>query len=72
MKTLAELKSEKIIGNAYHDMRLMMNINDFICDETQSMAERKEAYRYLSEDVMGCPIDGEVTDAQIAEVMEYN
>lgn len=68
MPTLAEIKSKPIAGNAYHDMPIINALDDFICDTTQSMDERKEAYKYLSENVMGLEV-GEVTEEMIDEMI---
>lgn len=67
MTTLAEIKNTPVAGNAHHDRKLFDTIDAFAQDTNNTIADRAESLRWMSDKVMGCGRDEHMSDAFIVQ-----
>lgn len=66
---IEEIKAHQWIGNAYHDQEAFDAIDAYVLDTNNSLADRAEALRQMSDKGMGCGRDEDMRDEDI--VQEY-
>lgn len=52
--SIDEITTHDWVGNAYHDMPAFVAVRRFVSDENNSVVDRAEAIRSMSERAMGC------------------
>lgn len=67
LNTIAQIKAHQFAGNAYSDQKAFNAIDEFVQDVNNSVADRAEALRIVSDVGMGCGRDEHLTDEQVIE-----
>lgn len=62
---IEQIKQHRFVGNAYSDQAAFNAIHDFVMNDNNSVADRAEALRFMSDEGMGCGRDDEMSDAEV-------
>jgi len=69
-KTIEEIKNHRFVGNHWSDHKAFDAIDKFAQDTNNSISDRAEALRQMSDKGMGCGRSPEMTDLQLLEELE--
>jgi hypothetical protein len=65
---IEQIKAHKWVGNAYSDMLAFTAINRFVKNTNNSLKDRAEALRQMSDKGMGCGRDEEIEDEMLVKL----
>jgi len=66
-KTIEEIKNHRFVGNHWSDGSAFGGIHDFVVNPKNSIEDRAEALRQMSDRGMGCGRDEHVPDQKIVD-----
>ena len=62
---ISEIQAHCFVGNAYSDQPAFNAIHDFVMNDNNSIADRAEALRVMSDVGMGCGRGDDESDEQV-------
>jgi len=65
MNVLEKIQNHTFVGNAYHDSEMFGVIHKYVCNTSNTTADKAEALRILTDRGMGCGRDEHLSDAEI-------
>lgn len=65
---IEEIKNHKFAGNHFFDCGSFTGIENFVLDGSNSIADRAEALRIMSDKGMGCGREEHLTDAALVNM----
>ncbi len=67
--SIEQIKAHSFVGNAHSDMKAFMSIDAFVSSKQNTISQKAEALRIMSDKGMGCSRDEHISDTDI--VQEY-
>jgi len=65
--TIQQITKHQFIGNAHSDMDAFMSIDAFVQDTNNSLSDRAESLRIMSDKGMSCGRDEQMSDSEIVQ-----